>query len=70
MVDRNRLITALQLKNEDSFGDFAWGQQLNEEVLHSVEIQGLGNLQVPFSVEVSLYVIFSIIILKSHSIQL
>ncbi len=52
MVDRNRLITALQLKNQDSdFGEFAWGQQqLNGEVLHAVEIQGLGNLQVPFSV--------------------
>ena len=59
MVDRNRLITALQLKNQDSdFGKFAWGQQLNGEVLHAFEIQGLGNLQVPFSVEVSYCILY------------
>lgn len=59
MVDRNRLITALQLKNQDSdFGKFAWGQQLNGEVLHALETQGLGNLQVPFSVEVSYCILY------------
>ncbi len=59
MVDRNRLITALQLKNQDSdFGEFAWGQQLIGKVLHAVEIQGLGNLQVPFSVEVSYCILY------------
>ena len=63
MVDTNRLVQSLQLKYQDSSGDFAWGHQLDGEILRSIEIKGIVNLQVPFSVEVSFYLCIAITII-------
>uniref|UniRef100_A0A0P6GTG8 Fe2OG dioxygenase domain-containing protein n=1 Tax=Daphnia magna TaxID=35525 RepID=A0A0P6GTG8_9CRUS len=51
MVDKNRLVAALLLKNDSSAHHCSWGQQLDKEVLHSIEIPELGNLHVPLAIE-------------------
>ncbi|KAI9552380.1 hypothetical protein GHT06_022746 [Daphnia sinensis] len=51
MVDKNRLVAALLLKNDNSTHHYSWGQQLDKEVLHSIEIPELGNLHVPLAIE-------------------
>ncbi|XP_057376766.1 uncharacterized protein LOC130697985 isoform X2 [Daphnia carinata] len=51
MVDKNRLVAALLLKNDSSAHHCSWAQQLDKEILHSIEIPELGNLHVPLAIE-------------------
>ncbi len=54
MVDRDRLISALMFRNDELLtNDFAWGQQLDGEILNSIQIQGIGDIKLPISIEVS-----------------
>lgn len=66
MVDKNRLVAALLLKNDSSAHHCSWGQQLDKEVLHSIEIPELGNLHVPLAIEVCFVSPAIIINLKNH----
>ena len=55
MVDRDRLINALMFRSEELLtSNFAWAQKLEGEILNSIQIQGVGDIKVPISIEVSL----------------
>lgn len=59
MIDKNRLVAALQLKNDCVVRHFSSGQQLDGEILHSIDIQELGNLHMPLAIKVC-FAIFAI----------
>lgn len=52
MIDVNRLKSSLLLENVSVENDFVWVKQFDGSLLRSLNVEGLGDIQIPFKVEV------------------